>query len=308
MIETESGPDISLAGAVMGSFPEYLEFSRDYSIASLAVPERLWRFMANSGDSWTMITSFWRQFARGKLSIALASNPGLFPASSLFAMELEFVRKLGYVASPSRRTLDFRGAVGRQIGASASPSPWKSVRSWMRRLRANSFRAGMQRKLVPGGPDAALEEKIQKGLSFLFRDFSATTESNARFPGAFGNAIVVVAAGAVMLRVVRDRDEFRIDIAPAHAPTEWSHLSVALAALETGAKHPVLVNPFSPEQAASLLEPKISLITEAFTPQSYPAAKRAMQELEAAKFREWAESFSGAPAADAGNTSAPAFE
>jgi hypothetical protein len=297
MDELEAKPEILLVAGVMGCFPDYLEFAREHSVNALAVPERLWRVMVNTAENWTMVSSFWRQVARSKRSIVLTSNPGLIPSSSLYAMELELLRKLGYLAAPCGTRLDFRGEpIARVLGQ----TPWKSslgpLQLFVHKFFPQStFSAKMQRKLTPKGANPDFEQKARQGMPFLFQDFSASVVSNHGFPAAFGNAVLVLAAATLLVRVVRDRDELRVDVAPAHAPTEWRLLTVALAAIEGNKQNPVVASCISMRQGAALLEPGFASLRAAFSPGTYEATKRTMQEIETTKLMEWVAKFNCAP-------------
>lgn len=152
-------------------------------------------------------------------------------------MELEFLRKLGCLADPSGTRLDFgSGLVGKVVGRKASKTSLGPIQMFLQKFSPQStVRGRMQRSLKPDGTEPDLEEKVRLGLRFLFRDLSATVVSNQRFPRAFGNAILVIAADTLVMRLVRDRDELRFDVAPANSPTEWRLLPVALAAVKGNA-------------------------------------------------------------------------
>jgi hypothetical protein len=119
-------------------------------------------------------------------------------------MELEFLRKLGYLPDPTGTRLDFgHGLMAKGVGRVPSEGSLSLIQSFVRRLFPQfTFRASMQRKLMPKDSDPAFEEKVRNGLSFLFRDFSASVVSNQRFPGAFGNIVLVLAAATLLIRRV----------------------------------------------------------------------------------------------------------
>ena len=195
MNELEPQFEVLLAAGVMGSFPEYLEVANNLSLDALAVPERLWRFLTNNSAHWTTVSSFWRQVGKSKLSIILASNPGLISTGSLYAMELEFLRTLNYFADPSGTRLDFGSIVNGKVEArKASKATLSPIQKFLHKFFPKSkVRERMQRSLKPDGNEPDLEEKVRQGLRFLFRGLSATVVSNHRFPRAFGNAILVCA-------------------------------------------------------------------------------------------------------------------
>jgi hypothetical protein len=71
-------------------------------------------------------------------------------------------------------------------------------------------------------------------MSFLFDRYGASVISNLYFPDAFGNAILIIQTRVMQLRVVRDRDEVRVDVASLQNPAEWVDSAFALAAIEAG--------------------------------------------------------------------------
>lgn len=293
MNELEPQLEVVFAAGVAGLFPEYFEAASNLSLNALAVSERVWRFMVNNGTQWTMVSSFWRQLVKGKGSIILATNPGLIPSSSLYAMELEFLRKLGYSAHPSGTRLDFGGGVKREaVLGKLPPISINPIQVFLRKLfPQSSSRDRMQRTLKADGTDTELEEKVRQGLRFLFRNSSASVVSNHRFPRAFGNAVLVVAADTVLVRIIRDRDDLRFDVASANSPTEWKLLPVALGAVKGNAQKPVLPSCLTIHQCGTLLEAGFEPLRSAFSLETYPITNTSMQEIEKAKRDEWVEKF-----------------
>lgn len=297
MNEMEPQFEVVRAAGVAGLFPEYFEAASNLSLSVLAVPERVWRFTVNNGTQWTMVSSFWRRLVKGKRSIILTTNPGLIPSSGLYAMELEFLRKLGYSSHPSGTRLDFGGGIKREAVLGKVPTiSLNPIQLFLRKLfPESSFRDRMQRILKADGTDGELEEKVRQGLRFLFRNSSASIVSNHRFPRAFGNAVLVVAADTVLIRIVRDRDELRFDVASTNSPTEWKLLPVALAAVQGNGEDPVLPSCVSIRQGGALLEAGFKPLRAAFSLENYPITKASIQEIEKKKRDEWVEKFNPAP-------------
>src|SRR5438477_5580000 len=139
----------------MGEFPEYVEFARKYEINAVVVPERFWRIYRNTGTTWDFFSAFWRTTARRKASIALTSNPGLISSGSLYAMEMNFLRSLGYCASRDGTRLDF----GRRLTVVATETapfkrPPNPIQEFLRRvLPFPRFSGRMRRVLSSSGPD-----------------------------------------------------------------------------------------------------------------------------------------------------------
>jgi hypothetical protein len=207
-------------------------------------------------------------------------------------MELEFLRTLGFFADSTGTRLDFGQGPSEAIAAAPRKKPGGILR-WLaaKLLPQSSPGTRMRRCLTPGGADSKLEEAVRGELSFLFRQHSATVTSNHRYPAACGNAIIVLAANGLFIRVIRDRDEILVDLAPAHAPTKWKLLSVAVAAVQTTDKNPALVSWASLERAGRLLEDNWESLDAAFAPERYASTQSTILEIEAAKLAEWVAKF-----------------
>jgi len=285
----------------MGNFPEALELAEHASSGAFAVPERLWRFSSNTGDQWQMINAFWRATARKRASILLASNPGLISGSSTYSMELDYLRSLGFFADPTGTRLDFgRGFSQEAIAAANSPQRSGGILSSVVRklLPQSSARARMHHCLTPSGSDPKLEEAVRGELSFLFQEFSAAVISNHKYPAACGNAVVVVSTNTVAVRVVRDRDEFRLDVAPAHAPAEWKPLTAAAVAVSGDAQNAAIDWYTSLPRGAKLLQDTWDLLSAAFSQKRYSATTNIIKQVEDTKRKEWVSRFSPPASAD----------
>lgn len=146
------------------------------------------------------------------------------------------------------------------------------ISSFLRRLLPGSSPSDRIRKaLTPSGPDLEFEEAIRKQMRFLFEQFGASIISNQYFPSAFGNAIVVIETNRLRLRVVRDRDEVRLDFAPPSRPDEWMDIAFALAAIgdESGDSQFSLYRAMT--SIARHLDPKFEALQDAFAEDRCPA-------------------------------------
>jgi hypothetical protein len=78
------------------------------------------------------------------------------------------------------------------------------------------FTGSWKRKspLGSSGPDLKFEAQVRNDLRFLFEKYDAKIISNNYYYRSFGNAIIVIGAGQLFFRVVRDRGEIRIDGGP----------------------------------------------------------------------------------------------
>jgi|GEM_PF-3145190 len=89
------------------------------------------------------------------------------------------------------------------------------------------------------------------------------------------------------LRILRDRGDDYADVAPLHAPDDWTALATALAAVTAKAK-PVRSKddlPKSPvfptlEELGSWLEPNFAEFSEAFSQDNYPETRFLVQRVQ----------------------------
>lgn len=136
-----------------------------------------------------------------------------------------------------------------------------------------------KKALTPSGSDKEFEDAVRRQVAFLFDRFGAVVVSNDYFPRAFGNAILVLETKGLRLRVVRDRDEVRLDIAPLHHPTEWVDSAFALASLENEFSTSGLRLDRTLSSIAEHLEPKLQLLQEAFSQERYQSTRQRVMEI-----------------------------
>ena len=76
-------------------------------------------------------------------------------------------------------------------------------------------------------------EEIRTTLPFLFDEWAGKIVPNVgiRFPPPFDYAVVTVAVHNFLLRFIRGRDEFRVDVAPKTDPKNWQEVSMVLTAI-----------------------------------------------------------------------------
>jgi len=154
------------------------------------------------------------------------------------------------------------------------------VISFFRALLPGASPSGRIKKaLTPSCSDMKLEESVRRQMAFLFDRFAASVVSNQYFPHAFGNAILVIDTKYIRLRVVRDRDEVRIDLAAIHGPTEWMDSALALAAIGAEQSNYVFSLNRAITSIARHMDPKFDALQEAYAPERYQAFKERMMEI-----------------------------
>ncbi len=88
---------------------------------------------------------------------------------------------------------------------------WLDTKSYSQKLR-NRFAA-----------------EIQERLSCLFSDYGARIIPNAEeYPQAFDYTAVTMAVDGMLLRFIRGRMDFRVDVAPADKPAAWREISAVV--------------------------------------------------------------------------------
>ena len=123
-------------------------------------------------------------------------------------------------------------------------------------------------------------------MTFLFERYGASIVSNEYFPNAFGNAILVIRTQMLQLRVVRDRDEVRVDVAPVNDPTDWVDIAFALAAIDSDSGDYRFSLDRTITSIARHLDPKFDSLQHAFAPDRYSSIKKKIlqiSEVERAK-------------------------
>jgi hypothetical protein len=285
-------PELVFVTSVIGRFPECIEVAAKFNLDTLVTSERTWKFVTLSGDLDTMSRAYWRQIARAKQGIILASNPSLAPSISLYGVDLSVLRGIGYIPDYSGTRLrhkdsnPFSGL--RQPLQSSLP---KSVKDFLGKLFPGATpTARMQRALTPAGSDRSLEEKAREELRAAFRDPSARVISSQKFPQAFGNAILIISVGSLHLRIVRDRSDFWLDVAPAHAPSRWRPLQLVIGTIQGYPERP-LPSCINLRHAGALLESALSPLIEAHLPENFAATKAAIDQSESRILRDWIKGF-----------------
>ena len=149
------------------------------------------------------------------------------------------------------------------------------------------FTGSWKRKspLESSGPDLKFEAQVRNDLRFLFEKYDAKIISNNYYYRSFGNAIIVIDAGQLFFRVVRDRGEIRIDVAPGPvSPIDgrWTELGGALAALTMDDSSGKIPDPFcyaTLSRAADFLEPALPQLQEALSESHYETTSRRIKQI-----------------------------
>ena len=71
-----------------------------------------------------------------------------------------------------------------------------------------------------------LEAELRERADVLFREYDARVIPNTEtYPTGFDYAVVTIAVHHVLLRFIRGRGDFRVDVAPSVNPSAWKEAS-----------------------------------------------------------------------------------
>lgn len=118
-------------------------------------------------------------------------------------------------------------------------------------------------------------EEIRNALPFLFVEYDGKIVPNEgiRSPLRFDYAIVTVAARNLLLRFVRGRDEFRVDVAPKHEPRDWQEVSLVLTAIDSVKGFGLQPLYYRLGDFARLIRPRLLVLDDAFSDEHYVSTK-----------------------------------
>lgn len=121
----------------------------------------------------------------------------------------------------------------------------------------------------------AFSTEIRTVLAPLFEAKGARIVPNTRrYPSVADYAVVTVAVGHMLLRFVRGRDDFRVDVAPVHAPGDWQEIGEAIASCRDERGSPDLVRYYRLQDFGRLLEANFEMLERALSRPRGDTARR----------------------------------
>jgi hypothetical protein len=121
----------------------------------------------------------------------------------------------------------------------------------------------------------ALVDDIRENLGFLFDEHGALIIPNTRsYPRSANYAVVTIAVAHMLFRFVRGRDEFRVDVAPAHAPKDWQEVGQVIGsdAEYRGSPNPPTYHRF--QDFSKLLRANFEVLDGLMSPEKYGPPRR----------------------------------
>jgi hypothetical protein len=118
-------------------------------------------------------------------------------------------------------------------------------------------------------------DEIRTKLPFLFVEYGGEIIPNEslRVHTTFDYAIVTVAVRNLLLRFVRGRDEFRVDVAPKHDPRDWQEVSLVLTAIGSVEGFGLRPLYYRLGDFAPLIRPRLLVLDDAFSDKHYVSTK-----------------------------------
>ena len=125
-----------------------------------------------------------------------------------------------------------------------------------------------------------LSAEVQSKLPFLFTECGGRVVPNdCEYPIVFDYAVVTVAVGKLRFRFVRGRDEFRVDVAPEHAPTAWEEVGTLLQAIAEPGEFRRRPEYFRFQDFGRLLKPRLERMAAALSPEQSGATGQELAEI-----------------------------
>ncbi len=121
--------------------------------------------------------------------------------------------------------------------------------------------------------------RVQSAFGSLITHYGFRVVADSYNADNFGNAMVILEASNIRVRVLTDRGDVFVDVAGRLSPNDWHMLQRALQAI-TGRKDPS-EGPLHLEEAAKLLDQNMALLDEGFTSECFANTKRRLDKLDA---------------------------
>jgi hypothetical protein len=116
-------------------------------------------------------------------------------------------------------------------------------------------------------------EEIRNQLRFLFDDHAARVIANdgCPFPPSFDGAYVTIAVEPLLLRFIRGRGDFSVNVASSFAPKQWLDFQLVADGIAQWSLSEPRPHPYSLEEFASMLRPRLDQLLEGLSEQRYEA-------------------------------------
>jgi hypothetical protein len=243
----------SKSNVVLGSYDQIPNLAENAKMLQANVfhpPQRLWKFLTSSSETWTATQTFLdTAIRRGSLFCLFTPPVAALPGGSYWT-ELQYLISKGI--APDKFQL-VRSSLPKNRGRQTL-SRFPSLLGWdNKRLATKQYQR--------------LTQEVHEKLQFLFTDGRGKIVPNESvpFPPAFDYAFVTLVTPALRLRIAHGRGELGICVAPPDIPDDWHELSMVLLVMNT----PERVGPRPKyvflDDIAQLLRMQMNLLSEALS-------------------------------------------
>jgi hypothetical protein len=162
------------------------------------------------------------------------------------------------------------------------PTFWLLEQAYKLFFARSDLRSSMER-------EQRFAQEVRANLSILFHDYAGTivADEATKHPRPFNYAVVVVQLEDISFRFVRGRGEFRVQVKPNPAPSDWEELPLVLHLIDQA---------FELREFASLpgieaaLRPRIGQLKKALSADGYANLHQHLADVhkrERAVIKQW---------------------
>jgi hypothetical protein len=262
------------ASVILGSYdqvPNYAEIAASLGANIFDPPQRLWKFLTASSETWTATQTFLDTAIRRNSLFCLLTPPLAALRGGSYWTELDYLISRG---TTSDRFQLIRFPLSNQTQRQTL-SPLRSLLGWDNRRLARK----RHEQLI---------QEVNENLQFLFTECGGKIIANEAipFPPAFDYAFVTIATKEMLFRIAQGREDLGVSIAPQHAPDDWQELSMVLMAMSTPegvGSRPAYV---FLRDVAQLLRMQIKPLREALSENRWIAISERLTRLYCLPFKE----------------------
>jgi hypothetical protein len=123
------------------------------------------------------------------------------------------------------------------------------------------------------GHQDRFESEIREQYSWLFEKYNARIMPRQRYKQVLDYVVATVAIGDLLLDFVRGNGDFRVNVAPAHAPHDWYDFAEAID-LASGNKPGERATHYRMASFRQLFEANVERLNAFFSKENYGPSRR----------------------------------
>ena len=123
------------------------------------------------------------------------------------------------------------------------------------------------------GRQARFEREIREEYSWLFEEYDARIMPRQRYRQVLDYVVATIAMGDLLLDFVRGNGDFRVNVAPAHAPHDWYDFAEAID-LASGEEPGKSATQYRMASFRQLFEANVQRLNAFFSKENYGPSRR----------------------------------